>query len=79
MKASDVRWNEQARQKILQDADRVLQEVVRELNEEMSGQPWSEVYEQLFARLQPRSIDFKPGPDLRTYAEAIQDGTIEST
>ncbi|CAN5204694.1 hypothetical protein BH24ACT12_BH24ACT12_01660 [soil metagenome] len=77
MKASEISWNEQTREKLLRDADRVLQEVVLELDAEMSGQPWSDVYEQLFARLQPKFIDFTPGPDLRVYAEAIQDGTID--
>ncbi len=77
MNPSEIRWNEQARDKILRDADRVLQEVVLELDEEMSGQPWSDVYEQLFARLQPKFIDFTPGPDLRVYAQAIQDGNID--
>ncbi len=77
MEASEIRWNEQAREKILHDADRVLRDVVLELAEEMSGKPWSDVYEQLFARLQPKFIDFQPGPDLRTYAEVIQDDEIE--
>ncbi len=73
MEASEIRWNEQAREKILHDADRVLRDVVLELAEELSGRPWSDVYEQLFARLQLKFIDFQPGRDLRTYAEATQD------
>ena len=74
MEASDIRWNESARTKILADADRVLREAVLDLGATMANRPWEDAFAGLNARLQGRFIDFKPGPDLRKYAEAIAAG-----
>lgn len=49
MELNDVKWNEEARGKILADADRALQ-----------------------------FVDFKPGPDLSKYADAVVNGEIGS-
>ncbi|MBF4461510.1 MULTISPECIES: hypothetical protein [unclassified Rathayibacter] len=77
MDAQDIRWNDEARTKILDDSDRVLREAVVELAASKRGEPWEDVFAELTARLKDRFIDFEPGPDLRTYAEAISAGQIE--
>lgn len=77
MNTEDIRWNEQARAKILDDSDRVLREAVVDIAR--SGQEISsdEAYEQLNARMKTRFIDYEPGPDIRTYADAIAAGEID--
>jgi hypothetical protein len=70
----DIRWNDEARAKILEDSDRVLEEAVRDLGTTMAGSSWEDVFAELNARLKDKFIDFKPGPDLRKYAEAIAAG-----
>lgn len=74
MELNDVKWNEQAREKILLDADRALQEAVSTAAETMAGADREEIYKFLFERLQPQFVDFKPGPDLSEYADAVANG-----
>lgn len=74
MNISDVKWNEQAREKILSDADKALQEAVKEAAATQSGADRDKVYKFLFEKLQPQFVDFEPGPDLSKYADAIADG-----
>jgi hypothetical protein len=75
MEASEIRWNEPAREKILEDADRVLREAVVDLAKagEISS---DDAFAQLNARLKDRFIDYEPGPDIRKYADAIAAGEI---
>lgn len=77
MKASDIRWNDEARAKIVDDADGVLRDAVVDLASTMADHSSDDVYEALNARLKNRFIDYKPGPDIRTYADAIVAGEIE--
>lgn len=77
MNASEIRWNDEARAKIIADADEVLRNAVVDLAPSMSGHEWEEVFSALNARLKDRFIDFEPGPDLRKYAELISRGEIE--
>ncbi|MGS0687454.1 hypothetical protein ACVBEQ_20250 [Nakamurella sp. GG22] len=74
MQESDIRWNEPARAKILDDSDRVLREAVLDLGKSMSGESSDAVYAELYKRLEGRFIDFEPGPDIRKYADAIVNG-----
>lgn len=74
MGIDDVKWNEQAREKILSDADKALQEAVKEAAASHSGGDRDQVYKFLFEKLQPQFVDFEPGPDLSKYAEAIASG-----
>lgn len=74
MDISDVKWNEQAREKILSDADKALQDAVKEAASSHSGGDRDEVYKFLFEKLQPQFVDFEPGPDLGKYADAVADG-----
>ncbi|WP_165063589.1 hypothetical protein [Marisediminicola senii] len=79
METTDIRWNDEARAKILDDSDRVLQEAVLDLAKTMVGEPSDAAFAELNARLKDRFIDFEPGPDLRKYADAIVAGEIESS
>lgn len=76
MNISDVTWNEQAREKILLDADRALQGAVQEAAASHAGGDRDQIYKLLFEKLQPQFIDFEPGPDLGKYADAIANGEI---
>jgi phage-related baseplate assembly protein len=78
MELQDVKWNEQAREKILLDADRALQEAVREAASSLSNAGKDEVYKFLFEKLKPQFVDFQPGPDLTQYAEAVSNGEISA-
>lgn len=78
MELQDVKWNEQAREKILLDADRALQEAVREAASSLQNAGKDEVYKFLFEKLQPQFVDFQPGPDLTQYAEAVAAGKISA-
>jgi len=72
---TDVVWNDEARDKILTDADRVLQEAVRDVSAETGeGDSWEDAFAALNERLKGRFIDYEPGPDVRKYAEAIVRG-----
>jgi hypothetical protein len=73
---NDVKWNEQARDKILLDADRALQEAVREAASSLAGKDKDEVYKFLFEKLKDQFVDFQPGPDLTKYAEAVAGGEL---
>lgn len=74
MELQDVKWNEQAREKILLDADRALQEAVKEAASSLPDAGKDEVYKFLFEKLKPQFVDFQPGPDLTQYAEAVAGG-----
>ena len=76
MDISDIRWNEPARQKILDDADRVLREAVVDIARENEGISSDDAFAQINARMKDRFIDYEPGPDIRTYADAIAAGEI---
>jgi len=74
MEASDIRWNEEARAKILDDSDRVLREAVIDLAKTRSDASSDDLVAEINARMKDRFIDFEPGPDLRKYADAIVAG-----
>ena len=76
MQESEIRWNDEARDKILNDADNVLREAVVDLGNTMQGKPWEEVYAELISRMEGRFIDFEPGPDIRKFAEAVANGEV---
>ncbi|MCU1531765.1 MAG: hypothetical protein JWO49_1336 [Arthrobacter sp.] len=78
MELKDVTWNEQARKKILLDADRALQEAVQKAASTLSNADKDEVYKFLFEQLKDRFVDFQPGPDLTRYAEAVANGDFSS-
>ncbi|WP_461174370.1 hypothetical protein M1D93_06710 [Arthrobacter sp. Z1-9] len=78
MELKDVTWNEQAREKILLDADRALQEAVRQAAATLSTADKDEVYKFLFEQLKDQFVDFQPGPDLTRYAEAVANGELSS-
>ena len=77
MDTSEIVWNQEARDKILTDSDRVLQDAVLTAAKELEGEDWETVYQRLFEQLKGRFIDFEPGPDLRKYAEAVSRGEIQ--
>jgi hypothetical protein len=79
MDISGVKWNDEARDKILRDSDRVLQEAVQTVNGELAGEDWEKSFARLIQLLEGRFIDFEPGPDIRTYAEAIQDRKFDAS
>ncbi len=76
MNISDITWNEPARQKILDDADRVLREAVVAVARGGEGISSDEAFAQINGRIKDRFIDYEPGPDIRTYADAIAAGEI---
>lgn len=78
MDVSDIKWNDQAREKILSDADKALQEAVKEAAASHSGGDRDQVYKFLFEKLQPQFIDFEPGPDLSKYADAVANGEFSA-
>ena len=78
MDISDVKWNEQAREKILSDADNALQNAVQEAASSHSGSDRDQVYKFLFEKLQPQFVDFEPGPDLSKYADAVANGELSA-
>jgi hypothetical protein len=77
MKAEDIRWNEPARAKILDDADAVLREAVLDIARTQSGISSDDAFVGLNRRMKDRFIDYEPGPDIRKYADAIAAGEIE--
>ncbi|MFS0868291.1 hypothetical protein AB3M83_13265 [Microbacterium sp. 179-B 1A2 NHS] len=77
MKITDVKWNKEARQKIVDDANNVLREAVLDIARSSETITSDEAFAQLTSRLKDRFIDWEPGPDLRTYADAIADGEID--
>ncbi len=76
MKASEIHWDEPARAKIVEDADRVLREAVLEVARTKDAASSDDAFAALNARLKDRFIDWEPGPDLRKYADAIAAGEI---
>ncbi|MEV7636393.1 hypothetical protein AB0N71_09485 [Pseudarthrobacter enclensis] len=78
MELQDVTWNEQAREKILLDADNALRDAVREAASSLPGAGKDEVYKFLYEKLQPQFVDFQPGPDLTRYAEAVARGELSA-
>jgi hypothetical protein len=76
MEPSEIRWNEPAREKILEDADRVLREAVLDLARSGGDLSSDDAFAQLNARLKDRFIDYEPGPDIRKYADAIAAGEV---
>lgn len=78
MKSSEIRWNDEARAKILDDADRVLRDAVVELAGSGNEMTSDEAFAELTSRLKDKFIDWEPGPDLRKYADAIASGEVET-
>lgn len=78
MNRSDIRWNDEAREKILTDSDRVLAEAVVDLAASRKGARSDEIFAELNTKLKDRFIDYEPGPDIRKYADAIADGQINT-
>ncbi|MET0302617.1 MAG: hypothetical protein ABW040_01075, partial [Microbacteriaceae bacterium] len=76
MHTSEIRWNDTARAKILDDADRVLQEAVQKVASTHRDGSSDDAFAALNAELKDQFIDFEPGPDLRKYADAIVAGEI---
>lgn len=78
MKSSEIRWNDEARGKILDDADRVLRDAVIDLARSGDAMSSDEAFAALTGRLKDKFIDWEPGPDIRTYADAIANGEIKT-
>ncbi len=76
---SEIRWNDAARNKILDDSDAVLQEAVLELAGSMDGAESDLIFAELNSRLKGRFIDYEPGPDIRKYADAISERNIDTS
>jgi hypothetical protein len=76
MNTEDIRWNDEAREKILTDADRVLREAVVDVAAKNSGSSSDEIFEKLNGALKDQFIDYEPGPDIRKYADAIANGDV---
>jgi hypothetical protein len=80
-----IKLNQQALDKLAREAARrqeptvnaVLHETLRELRNEMTGQPADEIETELVKRLSARIPGFTPAPQLRELAEAIEAGTLE--
>lgn len=71
MNRSDIRWNDEAREKILSDSDKLLQDTVLDIAHSMPGGDSDAVFAELNSRLKTHFIDYEPGPDIRKYADAI--------
>jgi len=54
----DIRWNDEARAKILDDSDRVLREAVVDVASSHSTGSWEDAFAELNARLKDQFIDF---------------------
>lgn len=76
MDTSEIRWNDEARSKILDDADAVLREAVLDIASADPGKDADAIYAELNSRLKDRFIDYKPGPDIRKYADLIAAGEL---
>jgi hypothetical protein len=79
MDITDIRWNDEARAKILTDSDRVLQKAVEATAASHAGATSDEAYAELNRLLKDRFIDYEPGPDVRTYADAIVAGEFSAS
>lgn len=78
MTPDEIIWNDEARAKILDDADRVLREAVLDVAGSGTQLSSDEAYEQLNSRLKTQFIDYQPGPDVRKFADAIASGEVEA-
>lgn len=78
MNTTDIHWNDEARAKILDDSDQVLRTAVLEVANSGGQISSDEAFEQLNSRLKTQFIDYKPGPDIRKYADAIAAGDIDA-
>lgn len=78
MTTEDIRWNDEARAKIVDDADNVLREAVLAVAGSGEKITSDAAFEQLNSRLKTQFIDYKPGPDIRKYADAIAAGDINA-
>lgn len=78
MTVTEITWNDEARAKILEDADRVLREAVEDVARSSSELSSDDAFKELNARLKDRFIDYEPGPDIRKYADAIAAGEIDA-
>ncbi len=76
MTPDEITWNDEARAKILDDADRVLREAVLDVAGSGTELSSDEAYEQLNSRLKTQFIDYQPGPDVRRFADAIAAGEV---
>jgi len=76
MDTTAIRWNDEARAKILDDSDRVLREAVLEIAGSDPGTDADAIYADLNSRLKDRFIDYQPGPDVRKYADGIAAGEL---
>lgn len=74
----EIHWNDEARAKILDDADRVLEEAVHQVAASHTDASSDEAYAELNRLLKDRFIDYEPGPDVRKYADAIAAGQFSS-
>ncbi|NQX35032.1 hypothetical protein [Herbiconiux sp. VKM Ac-2851] len=79
MEQSEIRWNDEARAKILDDADTVLREAVQAVAASHADATSDEVYAELNRHLKDRFIDYEPGPDVRKYADAIVAGEFSAS
>lgn len=79
MEQSEIRWNDEARAKILDDADNVLREAVSAVAASHADATSDEVYAELNRHLKDRFIDYEPGPDVRKYADAIVAGEVSAS
>jgi len=71
MNRSEIRWNDEAREKILSDSDKLLRDTVLELADSMTGEDSDAIFAELNGRLKVHFIDYETGPDIRKYADAI--------
>ncbi|WP_424448678.1 hypothetical protein [Microbacterium arborescens] len=77
MKISEIHWNDEARQKVLDDADRVLQDAVAAVAGTDDAADADKAYAALVSHMKDKFIDWEPGPDVRTYADALAAGEVE--
>lgn len=76
MTPDEITWNDEARAKILDDADRVLRDAVLAVAGSGTQLSSDDAYEQLNSRLKTQFIDYQPGPDVRRFADAIAAGEV---
>jgi hypothetical protein len=76
MENTEIRWNDEARAKILADADRVLRDAVETTARTHADASSDQVFAELNRLLKDRFIDYEPGPDVRKYADAIVAGEV---
>lgn len=77
MKKNEIHWNDEARQKVLDDADHVLQDAVAAVAATDDASDADKAYAALVANMKDKFIDWEPGPDVRKYADALAAGEID--